>query len=125
MQKDVFYFISFLILTFLIGWYVIAYSFYDIAVDDQKKEFVSDGCTLFRRDDLHQCCVVHDRAYWEGGSSISRRNADLKFKECVQGISQNTMLSQGMYVAVRLGGSPYIKTPWRWGFGWEYGRGYR
>jgi hypothetical protein len=26
---------------------------------------------------------------------------------------------------VRIGGSPYLNTPFRWGYGWPFGRGYK
>ncbi len=118
-----FYFLLFLISIFFIGWYIVAYSFYDSQVDEQKV-FVTDGCTLFFDGKLHECCVEHDRAYWQGGSSTQRKSVDEKFKECVYKTSNNKMLSYGMYVAVRVFAIPYINTPWRWGFGWEFGRGY-
>jgi hypothetical protein len=30
-----------------------------------------------------------------------------------------------MYKGVRLGGSPYFPDWYRWGYGWNYGRGYK
>lgn len=29
-----------------------------------------------------------------------------------------------MKAGVRIGGSPYFPTPFRWGYGWAYSRGY-
>jgi hypothetical protein len=29
-----------------------------------------------------------------------------------------------MFAGVRVGGSPYFPTPFRWGYGWSYPRGY-
>jgi hypothetical protein len=29
-----------------------------------------------------------------------------------------------MYIGVRFGGSPYFPTWYRWGYGWNYQRGY-
>ena len=125
MQKDVFYFGLFLVGIFFVGWYIIAYSFYDAQLDNQKKNFVSDGCTLIPNGDFGLCCADHDKKYWLGGSSVDRKNADGEFRKCVFEISQNKVLSYGMYSFVRIGGIPYINTPWRWGFGWKFGRGYQ
>jgi len=30
-----------------------------------------------------------------------------------------------MLAGVRVGGSPYYPTPYRWGYGWPYARGYK
>jgi hypothetical protein len=30
-----------------------------------------------------------------------------------------------MYRGVRAGGTPYLPTPYRWGYGWRYLRGYK
>jgi hypothetical protein len=30
-----------------------------------------------------------------------------------------------MLIGVRMGGSPYFVTPYRWGYGWSYGRNYQ
>jgi hypothetical protein len=34
-------------------------------------------------------------------------------------------MSSLFYAAVRVGGTPWLPTPWRWGYGWdEWPRGY-
>jgi hypothetical protein len=48
---------------------------------------------------------------------------DRQFRQCIAE-RDHSILSQVYYVGVRLGGTPYLPTPWRWGFGWEYTRGY-
>ncbi len=106
------------------GWYIIAYAFYDEARDTQNA-FVTDGCTLFVDGVMRTCCVAHDHAYWQGGSSGERKHADEILRACVQSTTQSNVLAYSMYVAVRIGGTPYVQTPWRWGFGWTFGRGYR
>ena len=93
--------------------------------------FESDGCSSFPdgsrsepvlwRDE----CVVHDYAYWKGGTWKERRNADRKLRD---GISRKgkPVIAQLVYLGVRVGGTPLLPTPWRWGFGWcEFPRGYR
>lgn len=117
---------AFLLILFLslLFWYIIAHSFYDVQIDTQKS-FLSDGCTLFPEGNWSACCVQHDVYYWQGGSAQKRREADRELQECFYNQTDNQILALFVYSGVRVGGVPYIKTPWRWGFGWEYGRGYR
>lgn len=39
--------------------------------------------------------------------------------------TKNHALAEAMYLGVRVGGGPEIKSPFRWGYGWPYGRGYQ
>ncbi|MEE9354805.1 MAG: hypothetical protein V3U75_04370 [Methylococcaceae bacterium] len=95
------------------------------------KPFTSDGCslspdgTILKRDLWLACCVAHDKAYWQGGTRKEKRTADLKFKQCLTNKTGNPVLSNTMYFAVRLGGSAFFPTWYRWGYGWGYGRGYK
>tara|TARA_Y100001970_G_C14225609_1_gene855459 strand:+ start:187 stop:642 length:456 start_codon:yes stop_codon:yes gene_type:complete len=94
------------------------------------KPFKSDGCSLFPEGSPKQnmlwleCCVKHDYAYWKGGSFWQRIEADRHLKSCVKttGKHKTALLMQ---VAVRLGGSPFLPTPFRWGYGWKYPRFYK
>jgi len=93
-----------------------------------------------------RCCVAHDRLYHAGGptdadaemSYEARRDADEQLRRCVIEVGQEragdlataygltrervVLLYRGiaeiMYGAVRLGGAPCTRLPWRWGFGW-------
>ena len=59
-------------------------------------EFSSDGCSLFLDGNFEdpklwkECCVLHDIAYWRGGSKKEREEADqalstvLKRKQLIQ-----------------------------------------
>ena len=95
------------------------------------KPFASDGCSLFPEGDLQNsklwcsCCLVHDLRYWIGGSKNKRKNADLELKECVYQKTNNAALAQTMYLGVRTGGKPHFPTWYRWGYGYDYGRGYK
>ncbi len=111
-------------LFFFVMWYGIASQFYNHTTDTQKP-FVTDGCTAFCDGSWRMCCVAHDRAYWQGGTRAQRRDADNALRHCVYQKSGNRVLSDAMYGAVRIAGVPYIATPWRWGFGWTFGRGYK
>jgi hypothetical protein len=92
------------------------------------------------------CCLAHDRLYHTGGpieadakmSFELRRDADEQLRRCVVEVGQErtedlatayglsreqvTLLyrtiAEIMYRAVRLGGAPCTRLPWRWGFGW-------
>lgn len=95
----------------------------------QLNPFTTDGCSRFpdgTRDNktlwLH-CCTAHDIAYWQGGTREERRAADFALRECVIAIGEKTIANL-MLVGVWLGGSPYLPTSFRWGYGWPYTRGY-
>jgi len=83
------------------------------------KEFKSDGCSMWFDNEWIECCVKHDLDYWKGGEKEERKKVDLIFKECLQK-KESYILSQSMYLAVRILGQSWIPTPFRWGFGWEY-----
>lgn len=93
--------------------------------------FTSDGCSLFPDNYLHQegswltCCIEHDKTYWQGGSKDQRKQSDLALKHCVDEQTGDSALAQTMYNGVRLGGSAYFPTTYRWGYGWPYNRGYQ
>lgn len=97
------------------------------------QEFTTDGCSggmswfwqtfikPITRQDLpwRGCCVEHDWAYWKGGSSEERRQADLKLAACVA-VNGYPFIAALMYYAVRMGGAPYWPFPWRWAYGFRY-----
>jgi hypothetical protein len=95
----------------------------------ELKNFQSDGCSAFpdgtlsdpQRWQAH--CVKHDFSYWQGGTREQRREAD---RELVRGVRAegHPVLARCMYFGIRIGGAPWWPTPWRWGFGWSYPRGY-
>jgi hypothetical protein len=43
----------------------------------------------------------------------------------VKASSHDAALAQTMLAGVRAGGGPYFVTPYRWGYGWPYGRMYQ
>ncbi len=91
------------------------------------KPFSSDGCSLFPDKDYQnnkswcQCCVVHDEAYWKGGTDSEREAADKALKACVLEKTGDANLAELMYVGTRAGGSQYFPNWYRWGYGWPYG----
>ncbi len=95
----------------------------------ELKDFQSDGCSAFPDGSLSHPqqwqahCVKHDLAYWQGGTREQRREAD---RELMHGVRAegHPVLARCMYLGVRIGGVPWWPTPWRWGFGWSYPRGY-
>ncbi len=94
------------------------------------KPFKSDGCSGFPDGTIEQknlwikCCIEHDKRYWKGGIYEERRMADEELKECVENVGEPE-IAQLMMAGVRVGGTPYLPTSFRWGYGWPYPRGYK
>lgn len=92
--------------------------------------FSTDGCSAFpdgtpaQKQLWQACCVAHDLAYWAGGSYADRQAADEAMQECVADV-EAPEVAKLMWVGVRLGGSPFFPTSYRWGYGWRYVRGYK
>lgn len=84
-----------------------------------------DGCSggmsklwrlLFRKAPPWEgCCDIHDQPYASGGSAKARMIADIALLRCVA-LSGHPYWAIAMFVAVRIGGVPWLPTPWRWGF---------
>ena len=93
------------------------------------KPFTSDGCSLFPDGTYAQqtlwmeCCIRHDIAYWQGGTRAQRLAADQALEACVSQAGEPEV-ARLMLAGVRIGGSPYFPTWYRWGYGWPYQRGY-
>ena len=86
--------------------------------------FTTDGCSRWLDKSWVSCCVAHDIAYWCGGSYEDREEADQLFKQCVN--QKAEMMGGLMHLGVRIGGSPWWPTPWRWGYGWKkWPKGYQ
>ncbi len=96
---------------------------------DTLKPFSSDGCSSFPDGTIKlntlwlSCCTAHDYEYWKGGTYKQRLLADKALKQCV---SKNGEPEIGllMLAGVRIGGTPYLPTSFRWGYGWPYPRHY-
>jgi len=97
----------------------------------------SDGCTVLswvyntltrKKLPFRECCVSHDEDYWYGGTRKQRSESDKRLRKCVYTYNNGTFLSKlfytvlswAMWVAVRIGGSPKIPSPWRWEFSSNY-----
>ena len=96
----------------------------------QLKPFTSDGCSAFPDGTFSQpslwseCCFKHDIAYWKGGSFAEKVAADNALAQCVSrtGSPKTAWL---MLKGVKMGGSAYLPTSFRWGYGWQYLRAYK
>ena len=84
--------------------------------------FTTDGCTRSPDDGYAACCIVHDIAYWCGGSAEDRKEADGSLERCLD--EKGSGLGGVYYFGTRVGGMPWLPTPWRWGYGWEWPKGY-
>jgi len=92
--------------------------------------FTSDGCSSFPNGTFAQqelwltCCESHDYTYWKGGTYQDRLNADKSLEICVAATGE-PKIALLMLAGVRVGGTPYLPTKFRWGYGWPYLRGYK
>ncbi len=96
---------------------------------DELKPFKSDGCSAFPDGTLSQntlwlrCCEQHDFAYWKGGTYEERLASDQALQICVAKVGEPSIASL-MLAGVRVGGTPYLPTSFRWGYGWSYPKFY-
>jgi len=98
------------------------------------KPFKSDGCSgwqslmwkkLFKKlPPWESCCIIHDVSYYLGGSKKQRLEADIKLLKCVIE-NRHPYWAIIMFLSVRIGGTPYLPTSWRWGYGVPYGKFYQ
>lgn len=92
--------------------------------------FSTDGCSVFPEGTVEQqslwadCCISHDMAYWKGGTLAQRQQADSELEQCVSQLGE-PYIARLMHAGVRIGGTPYVPTPFRWGYGWPFARGYK
>ncbi|MEK2687665.1 helicase [Bdellovibrio sp. GT3] len=105
-------------------------SFRDYFYREGIRPFTSDGCSMSPNgiDDepyaFLECCVKHDYAYWQGGTTEQKEQADQALRTCIASHSTET-IGRIYYRAVSLGGGPQFSTQFRWGYGWEHNRGYK
>lgn len=94
------------------------------------KPFTTDGCSVFPDGTLKQqglwlsCCTEHDKAYWKGGTFDERKKADEALRICVIKVGE-PLVAELMRAGVLVGGTPFLPTHFRWGYGWPYLRGYK
>ena len=94
------------------------------------KPFTTDGCSDFpdgtpsHKQLWRKCCIAHDIKYWAGGTFDERLQADLELHACVRSVGEPAVADL-MLAGVRVGGSPWRPTSYRWGYGWPYTNGYR
>jgi hypothetical protein len=85
--------------------------------------YTTDGCSRWPDGSWKACCVVHDIAYWCGGGAADREQADDWLRQCANDKAQG--MGGILYLGTRVGGVPWLPTPWRWGYGWDdWPRGY-
>lgn len=93
------------------------------------RAFTADGCsrvpdgTLTEPRLWRHCCIEHDLSYWAGGTRDERRQADLELRACVAATGHPDT-AELMFAGVRVGGTPFVPTSFRWGYGWPKLRGY-
>ena len=114
---------------FKIGFFVFLLGVCSAALGQGLKPFTSDGCSSFpngtrEENDLWlSCCTKHDFEYWKGRTFRERQESDRALKACVAKVGKPG-IALLMLAGVRVGGSPFIPTKFRWGYGWPYPRLY-
>lgn len=89
------------------------------------KVFQSDGCSSFPDGTYKEqtlwlsCCIDHDRAYWKGGTYDEREEADKALSSCIKNVGEPDIANL-MLAGVRVGGTPFLPTSFRWAYGWPY-----
>lgn len=92
---------------------------------NKLKPFATDGCSVWIDGTVTQpylwrhCCVAHDIAYWMGGAHLERNKADDELLACVSDVGGKAM-GNYMYFFVSTSGGPFLLTPYRWGYGWDF-----
>ncbi|MFH0781405.1 MAG: FAD-binding oxidoreductase [Pseudomonadota bacterium] len=110
-------------------YFITIFLFPSIVLGGELKPLTMDGCSVFPDGTIeHQslwadCCLKHDIAYWQGGTYNERLKADKSLQHCVAKVGEPE-IAKIMLAGVRIGGSPYFPTNYRWGYGWPYPRGY-
>lgn len=95
------------------------------ADNDELRPFSSDGCSSFPDGTFSQnelwlsCCIAHDYSYWKGGTYSERQQTDIELQSCVAEVGEPEIAAL-MLIGVRVGGSPFWPTQFRWGYGWSY-----
>jgi hypothetical protein len=93
------------------------------------KAFATDGCSDFpegtpsNKNLWHRCCIAHDLKYWAGGTADERLQADMELRACVKSVGEPA-IAELMLAGVRVGGSPWWPSSFRWGYGWPFTPGY-
>ena len=95
--------------------------------------FTTDGCSggmswawnklTGHAPPWEDACVEHDMAYWAGGERDDRMEADCVLAEAVA--KRSLVIAGLMFIAVRIGGHPWLPFPWRWDYGMPWPRSYR
>jgi hypothetical protein len=92
--------------------------------DTPDKHFTSDGASGFPDEvgavDIYPATFWHDVDYWAGRKSdlAGRLVSDCRLAiNVVEMCNGPAALAELVFNGVRFGGSGYMSTPWRWGFG--------
>jgi len=71
------------------------------------------------------CCSELDREYWRGGTFIAQREANSAFRTCLGDVYPESYMPIIAYYGLYAVSSPFVPTSWRWGYGWDFGHGFR
>lgn len=79
----------------------------------------------FAVDQWGHCCSALDLEYWRGGTFIAQREANDAFRSCLGDVYPESYVPIIAYYGLYVVNSPFIPTSWRWGYGWDFGHGFR
>lgn len=94
------------------------------AYTNTLRPFTTDGCSYAPDYKILDCCIKHDVYYWMGGTSKQRLIADKELRQCAKD-QVGKKAANVIYWAVRVFGTPYNKSAFRWGYGWTIERYYQ
>lgn len=92
-------------------------------------DFTSDGCssapdgTFSDPQRWKQACTIHDYRYWRGGTPRQRLEADRELRDNIAATG-DPLIAQIYLLVVRVGGSAWLPTSYRWGYAWKWPHGY-
>ena len=88
------------------------------------RPYTTDGCSNWLNANWIECCVIHDIAYWKGGTEEERDTANDELRKCVGEKAHHHIIGKLMQWGTDLGGTPTSLTTYGWGYGWEHQRAY-
>ena len=100
-------------------------------LDSPPFKFIWDGCSggisaltnlFFMKVDWQdgKGCLTHDYAYWRGGSFAMKKKADTDLYDHIISLGHSKIYAYVVWIAIALGGMPFIPAPWRWGYGYPF-----
>jgi hypothetical protein len=112
------------------AWWMVSSAFYDSVSIDQVAYDGPRDCGIIATSlpqKVNDCCAQRAQQYWTGGDRSQRTQSDDAFAACIaSGTEEDLALQARSFFFLRdMTATPYLHTPWRWGSGHDYGKGYQ